>query len=569
MTRVQDVLALIVRPTGGATWKQLFFGTFTLLFAVTVWLSAAEKLALYEFLAGLAMLLGTTVLAVCVPWARLPATAVAAVPLLDVVLVALLRDSMRDVTIAFSLLVFVPTLWLVGTLRARGVWLSTLLVTLLFSVPAMVRNVPLDGSLAVVSSLLLPTTVLGMGLLVLGALTSIDRESARARHALTIQTQLLEASAAQESQLEAVLNSIDLAVVVVDRDGTFETQNPAMIEQGLRAQQLSGAASTQERDLLLRFPGTTREIPLDRRPVARAIAGESFSNYVIAVGPDGDSLKLSASARQITDHLGHSDGAVVVFSDVTELYESVSAQEQFVATVSHELRTPLTSVIGFLELAQDDEALAEDTAHYLQIASRSADQLQQLVETLLFTHVQRTARAPIERTPLRLSDLVDEACDSLGPAIAGAGLTLERHVQETRPVPMNRDLMVQALNNLLSNAVKYTPRGGTITVRARDVDGAVAVSVRDTGIGMTPSEQSKLFTRYYRTGTSREQHIPGHGIGLAHTRQVVLDHGGQLSVRSKADEGSLFTLWIPFEEGIMLEQPPEPGTRTGAMELGG
>ena len=117
-------------------------------------------------------------------------------------------------------------------------------------------------------------------------------------------------------------------------------------------------------------------MPSDQRPVRRAVLQETFSNSLVAMGPPRRGAPVfSASARQVIDHRGERSGAVVVFSDVTTYIETVRSQERFVASVSHELRTPLTSVIGYLELARDDVDLSRETAGYLEVAHRNAEQL--------------------------------------------------------------------------------------------------------------------------------------------------------------------------------------------------
>ena len=203
----------------------------------------------------------------------------------------------------------------------------------------------------------------------LGALTVMDGRNQQLLEALTEKEALLESAAASERLLENVIDSVDVGIVVVERDGHDVLMNRAQ----RRIHQLAsppGNDDPNESQLLLWHPGSALPMPPEQRPVRRAVLQETFTNSLVAMGPlQREASVFSASARQIIDHRGERSGAVVVFSDVTSYIETVRSQEQFVAAVSHELRTPLTSVIGYLELAQDDGDLSRQTASYLQVAS--------------------------------------------------------------------------------------------------------------------------------------------------------------------------------------------------------
>ncbi|PZO61947.1 MAG: hypothetical protein DI635_13560 [Pseudoxanthomonas suwonensis] len=217
--------------------------------------------------------------------------------------------------------------------------------------------------------------------------------------------------------LQSILDTVDVGIVVVDADGHDILMNSRQRRNHALATP-PGNDDPGEAELLLRYPGTSLPIPADERPVRRAVLQESFSNYLVATGPPGeDGAAFSVSARQILDQRGERAGAVVVFSDVTSYLETVRSQEQFVAAVSHELRTPLTSVIGYLELAQDDLDLSKETASYLQVAHRNAEQLLVIVGDLaLISDLQPTPEMPVDTA--RNSDIPGH----------GIGLSLTRRI---------------------------------------------------------------------------------------------------------------------------------------------
>lgn len=382
----------------------------------------------------------------------------------------------------------------------------------------------------------------------LGALTVMDGRNQQLAEALAEQESLLESAAASERLLENVIDSVDVGIVVVDRDGHDVLMNRAQ----RRIHQLAsppGNDDPNESQLLLWHPGSALPMPPEQRPVRRAVLQETFTNSLVAMGQtQREARVLSASARQVIYHRGERSGAVVVFSDVTSYIDMVRSQEQFVAAVSHELRTPLTSVIGYLELAQDDGDLSRQTASYLQVAQRNADQLLLIVQDLLADQVARSGTEQLTLRPARLSEIAQQAAESVALRAEKRGITLERRIVETPELPLDAQRLQQAVVNLLSNALKYTSSGGTVCVHTAVEDHHLELAVTDTGIGMSDQEQTNLFTDYYRTETARNSDIPGHGIGLSLTRRIVVAHGGQISVSSRPGEGSTFTIRFGLDE---------------------
>ncbi|WP_157773357.1 sensor histidine kinase [Brachybacterium vulturis] len=538
-------LGRVVSPHGGTASKQLYFAGFMVALTVMIAISRLELLTAPTYLLALGVLAVSTVLALVIRWDELRTGWAVVVPMLDIIAIALVRDHMRDTAVAVSLLVFIPSLWMTARLRLPGVWISTAAVTALFTGPVMLRA-PYIDTLTVAYTLLLPFTVLQIGLLVAGGLTVLDGQNQRLAGALAEKDSLLDDAATSEQLMKSIIDSVDVGIVVVDRDGHDMLMNRT--QQRIHALASSvDLADPEESQLLVRYPGTSTTIPPDQRPVRRAVLGETFSNYIVDIGPPGHHATVSTSARQILDHHGQHAGAVVVFSDVTSYIETVRSQERFVAAVSHELRTPLTSVIGYLELARDDEDLSPTTTSFLEVAHRNAEQLLLIVQDLLADQVTRSGTQQLQLRPQRLSELAQQSVNSFALRAAEAGITLETEIVETPELPLDSNRMQQAVDNLLSNAVKYTPRDGRVRVVTVVGESHLELRVVDSGIGMSAQEQTNLFTEYYRTATARDSAIEGHGIGLALTRRIVVAHGGQISVRSTQGTGSTFTIHFSLD----------------------
>lgn len=276
----------------------------------------------------------------------------------------------------------------------------------------------------------------------------------------------------------------------------------------------------------------------------RAAAGESFSNQLLWFGPPagGHQTALSVSARPIkTD--GVLSGSVVAYSDVTPLVTALAAQEDFVANVSHELRTPLTSILGYLDLALDEEGSSPALTSALQVALRNSERLLALVSDLLSV---ASGATKIDRRPVNLAEIVRSGVVSMAPKARANQVDLMTEIPEALTVEVDPHRLAQVVDNLLSNAVKYSPDGGTVRVLLAEEGQEIRLRVSDTGIGMDEAEQDKVFTKFFRAHRAVTTAVPGVGLGLVITKNIVEEHGGNLSFVSSPGQGSVFTVSLPL-----------------------
>jgi signal transduction histidine kinase len=228
--------------------------------------------------------------------------------------------------------------------------------------------------------------------------------------------------------------------------------------------------------------------------------------------------------------------------------ETQRLKDEFLATVSHELRTPLTSVIGYLHLVlQGGYALDPEVRGHLEVSERNGERLLALVEELLMIAQYRTGHLRPSRRPVDVTALVNEALAAARPAADAGGLRVECEVAATEPLACDPGRIRQMLDNLISNALKFTPRGGTVWVRLEPRDDGVRVSVTDTGPGIPPDEQERLFDRFYRASGASREGVPGTGLGLAIARAIAEAHGGMITLRSREGYGSTFLVDLPRE----------------------
>jgi two-component system phosphate regulon sensor histidine kinase PhoR len=243
---------------------------------------------------------------------------------------------------------------------------------------------------------------------------------------------------------------------------------------------------------------------------------------------------------------------LLVLHDVTELKRLEQARKDFVANISHELRTPITSIKGYTETLLHSPPKEEETlGSFMGIVARNVDNLERLVDNLI--HLSRAEATEESDAPLDeevdLAQVLEAAWQVCAPIARRRGVELHRELPETESprVLGNKEHLIRALLNLLDNAIKYSPEGGRITVRIRDLPERWQVEVEDEGAGVSPGVQSRIFERFYRGETGRSGNVGGTGLGLSICKHILQRHGGEITVESPVPgdvEGARFAFTL-------------------------
>lgn len=256
----------------------------------------------------------------------------------------------------------------------------------------------------------------------------------------------------------------------------------------------------------------------------------------------------AVGASPIRTQQGALTGVVVVFNDITKYKELDEIRSQFVATVAHEFRTPLTSITMSVGLLLEQEALRNDpkARPLLDIIQDDSSRLARMVSELLDLARIQAGKIEVRRVPVSAQDLIEEALRPLRQQSKDLGIQLSADVEGDCVVRADPDKIVWVISNLVSNALRYTPKGGTVTVGARKVgEQKVEIYVRDTGQGIAPEDQTRIFHRFVQVKGSRVQTLPGGaGLGLAISKEIVEAHEGRIWVESQPGHGSTFVFTL-------------------------
>ena len=240
-----------------------------------------------------------------------------------------------------------------------------------------------------------------------------------------------------------------------------------------------------------------------------------------------------------------------------ELEDLDKAKDQFILTTQHHLRTPLTIIKGFLDttLTKKEKKLDEETVDYLRKASEASDRMAKLISDFLGVSQLEVGKAIFKFQPTNLKNIIEEIINELDSEIKKRNLrVLVEFSAETGGVVGNVDqeAMKAALYNLIDNAVKYTSEGsitvsGSVARHPIEKNKILRIIIRDTGIGIPPSELPKMFERYFQRGeTAEKMYTTGRGIGLVLSKNIIKAHNGSITVESAGiGKGSTFIVELP------------------------
>jgi PAS domain S-box-containing protein len=352
----------------------------------------------------------------------------------------------------------------------------------------------------------------------------------RERRRLEAAEAAARATAAEREQAANVLEAVGDGIFLVDADGVVRLWNRAAeIATGLGAE---GARGRRISEVFPRWQALARRIPV-------AENGAIARSATVPVEVEDRELWLSFTAVRIAD------GVVYAFRDITSERQLEQEKSDFVATISHELRTPMAAVHGAAEtlLRQDITLSPEKERQLLEMIARQAARLGQITEQVLLATQLDHRAVSVERQRVDVAALARAVVEALRPRFPEAAVVDMEVAPDVGLAVGAPDRIQQVLVNLLDNALKYG--GSHITVRIEATSGSVRVSVADSGPGLAPAEQERIFDKFYRGGPELTRASGGTGLGLYISKELVEQMGGRLFVRADPGAGATFTLELP------------------------
>ncbi len=365
-------------------------------------------------------------------------------------------------------------------------------------------------------------------------------------------TAALENTLAEAQGLNAILDNLADGLLVTDITGQITHFNPAFLAMyGLRANTVKGHYRELPISGLADLVEKTQSQPQEVFAAEVTLAKERIGQAV-----------ATAIFKRAGNEPNACFGSALLIRDVTAEKEIDKMKTDFISTVSHELRTPLTSVLGFASiikekletdvfpiLSHEDRKLQKTIKRVgdnLNIIVSEAERLTSLINDVLDIAKMEAGKVEWQMQPLDATELLDWATTSTAALFETNGLELITDIQPGLPqVIGDRNRLLQVLINLISNAIKFT-ESGSITCRIRQENNAVCISVIDTGVGIAPEDQPKVFEKFRQVGDTLTDKPKGTGLGLPICKQIVEHHGGRIWVESEFGKGSTFSFIIPI-----------------------
>ena len=332
----------------------------------------------------------------------------------------------------------------------------------------------------------------------------------------------------RQHEMEAATGSMQEGVILLDENGCVMSLNPA-------AQRILNVT-----DYCIGKDFMLFNHSCELQNVLRQAQKGERAQETLTFG--GVRYQLNASPVESD---GKRVGTVLTLFDVTEKLKNEQLRREFTANVSHELKTPLHTIAGYAEMLASGMVQSDDVPKFSAQILSDAKRMTALVEDILrLSHLDEGAE-DMKREKTDLFELAKQATDGLRPYAEESGVTLTL-TGESAPMTGVPQLLSLMIRNLCDNAIKYNRRGGSVNVNIENRRSDVLLSVSDTGVGIPPEEQSRVFERFYRVNKSRSKELGGTGLGLSIVKHAALLHGAKIDLSSVPGEGTCITVSFPI-----------------------
>lgn len=356
----------------------------------------------------------------------------------------------------------------------------------------------------------------------------------------------------ERNRLEAILNSMTGAVLVIGEDRCISVINPVteilleVVKEEVLGKNLDYVLPHKEVKLLYdsfkrqKSEFLTKEIGIDNLK-------------------DGIKRIVRASVAKVYDYLRNVVGTIIILDDITKEKEVDRMKTEFISITSHELRTPLATIKNSISLifSQATGPINDNQKKFLDIAKRNIDRLAALINNLLDLSKIETGKMELDRDKSDINKIAREVIETFEPLAKEKMISLELELHEGLPqIEIDKQKITQVVNNLISNALKFTEAQKSVKILTSfygEDKNFIQLTVQDQGLGIDKNDFSKLFQKFQQIDSSMTRKVAGTGLGLAICKQIIELHGGKIWVESELGKGSKFIFILPvvYEEENM------------------
>ena len=331
----------------------------------------------------------------------------------------------------------------------------------------------------------------------------------------------------QKQEFDMITSNMQEGLLVLDVQGDVLSYNAGVV-------QIMGMEPPKEKASVFQLNRSEGF----RRAVESALAGTHCEER-IQIG--GKFYQLFANPVLQEDSLA---GAILLLFDVTEREAGEKVRREFTANVSHELKTPLTSISGFAEIMKNGMVQGEDVPRFAGKIYSEAQRLIQLVQDIINLSKLDEKQICMERQEVELSSMIQQVVKRLEPVAQKKGVVIS---VEAKPMVFYGVVHVleEMLYNLCDNAIRYNLENGKVQVLLEERENEISITVSDTGVGIAPANQARVFERFYRVNESRSKETEGTGLGLSIVKHGTLLHKGKITLKSELGKGTAITLVLP------------------------
>lgn len=336
----------------------------------------------------------------------------------------------------------------------------------------------------------------------------------------------------EKEQLSRILTSMADGVITLDRKGTIMVTNPPadrFIQAWLYEQGIDYAEHA--------------DLPKEMKQLFEQVVALE-SEQLVEIDIQGRSFTISMTP--LYDY-AVIRGAVAVIRDMTEERQHDKLRKDFIANVSHELRTPISMLQGYSEAIVDDIAGSdEEKKEIAQIIYEESLRMGRLVNELLDLARLEAGHFQLHKETLEVASFVEKVVRKFQGLARDEGIDLKLEIAKNlNPIYVDPDRLEQVLTNLIHNAIRHTPKQGFVKINIKPYLTGIRFDIEDNGSGIPEEDIPFVFERFYKADKARTRGRSGTGLGLSIVKNIIEAHNGQISVRSKLNEGTTFTFFLP------------------------